>query len=115
MDTLDIVLLVFSLLVSASIGIYHGIRGLKATPKEYMLGGQAMHPLPLALSMTVGTVSAITIMANAGEMYAYGTQLWMMDLGIAIGLIIVAKVFIPIFYPMQMVSLYQASKIFFIF
>ena len=107
LGTLDIVLLSISLVASASIGVYHGIKGLKATTNEYMLGGRRMNPIPLAMSMTVGTVSAITIMANAGEMYTYGTQLWMMDLGIAIGLVIVAKVFIPIFYPMKMISLYQ--------
>ncbi|XP_045601787.1 sodium-coupled monocarboxylate transporter 1 [Procambarus clarkii] len=104
---LDIVLLALSVVASAAIGIYYGVKGLKSTPLEYLLGGRSMKPLPLALSMMVGTISAITIMGNAGEMYAYGTQLWVMDLGIVLGLVIVAKVFIPIMYPLHMVSLYQ--------
>ncbi|XP_042240640.1 sodium-coupled monocarboxylate transporter 2-like [Homarus americanus] len=104
---LDIVLLTLSIMSSAAIGIYYGIKGRKSTPLEYLLGGKSMKPLPLAMSMMVGTVSAITIMGNAGEMYAHGTQMWMMDLGIVLGLVIVAKVFIPIMYPLDMVSLYQ--------
>lgn len=66
-----------------------------------------MKPLPLALSLMVGTVSAITIMGNAGEMYAYGTQMWLMDLGILLALVIIAKLFIPVMYPLELVSLYQ--------
>ncbi|KAF2366266.1 Sodium/solute symporter [Trinorchestia longiramus] len=107
LGVLDITLLLASLLVTLTIGVYHGVRGRKATPAEYMLGGRAMSPLPLAMSMIMGTISPITIMGNIGEMYAYGTQLWIMDIGIAIGMIIVAEMFIPIFYPLHMVSLYQ--------
>ncbi|KAK7066255.1 hypothetical protein SK128_003763, partial [Halocaridina rubra] len=103
----DIVLLSISLLASAIIGLYYGVRGIQSTPLEYLLGGRSMRPFPLAMSMMVGTISAITIMGNAGEMYAYGTQLWVMDIGIVIGMIVVAKVFIPIMYPLQCVSLYQ--------
>lgn len=107
LGVLDIVLLTLSVLASAAIGVYYGVKGLRSTPLEYMLGGRSMKPLPLALSMMVGTVSAITIMGNAGEMYAYGTQLWMMDVGIVLALVIVAKVFIPIMHPLHMVSLYE--------
>nr|XP_053629216.1 sodium-coupled monocarboxylate transporter 1-like isoform X2 [Cherax quadricarinatus] len=104
---LDSVLLALSVVASASIGLYYGIKGLKSTPLEYLLGGRSMKPLPLALSITVGTVSAITIMGNAGEMYVHGTQLWIMDLGIVLGLIGIAKVFIPIMHPLHMISMYQ--------
>ncbi|KAG0727179.1 Sodium-coupled monocarboxylate transporter 1 [Chionoecetes opilio] len=103
----DIVLLVLSLIASAAVGVFYSITGRKSTPLEYLLGGRNMQPLPLALSLMVGTVSAITIMGNAGEMYAYGTQMWLMDLGILMALIIIAKLFIPIMYPLQLVSLYQ--------
>ncbi|KAK3857907.1 hypothetical protein Pcinc_035870 [Petrolisthes cinctipes] len=103
----DIVLLVISLMCSAAIGVYYGIKGIRSTPLEYLLGGRSMKPLPLSLSLMVGTISAITIVGSAGEMYAFGTQLWMMDVGILFGLVIIAKVFIPILYPLKMVSLYE--------
>ena len=106
---LDFLLLLASLLITLAIGVYHGVAGRKATPDEYMLGGRNMSPLPLAMSMMVGTISPITIMGNIGEMYAYGTQLWIMDVGLVLGMILVAQVFIPIFYPLNMVSLYQVS------
>ncbi|XP_066943453.1 sodium-dependent multivitamin transporter-like isoform X2 [Macrobrachium rosenbergii] len=107
LSAVDITLFSISLITSAAIGIYYGVRGLQSTPLEYLLGGRSMKPFPLAMSMVVGTVSAVTIMGNAGEMYAYGTQLWVMDLGIAVGMLVVAKALIPIMYPLQMVSLYQ--------
>lgn len=66
-------------------------------------------PFPLAMSLMVGTISAITIMGNAGEMYAYGTQIWVMDIGMLAGLIAIAKFFIPVMYPLQMVSMYHVS------
>ncbi|XP_064100409.1 sodium-coupled monocarboxylate transporter 2-like [Macrobrachium nipponense] len=104
---LDIAFFSISLLASCAIGVYYGVRGLQSTPLEYLLGGRSMKPFPLAMSMVVGTVSAVTIMGSAGEMYANGTQLWVMDLGIAIGMLIVAEALVPIMYPLQMVSLYQ--------
>lgn len=103
----DILLLTLSVLVSAVIGLYQGYVGRRATPEGYLMGSRKMRPLPLAMSMMVGTVSAITIMGNAGEMYAYGTQLWIMDLGILLALVIIAKVMIPIIHPMEVVSLYE--------
>ena len=105
----DTVLLVISLVASLGIGIYHSIIGIRATTTEYMLGGRSMKPLPLAMSLMVGTISAITIMGNAGEMYVHGTQLWMMDLGMVFGMIAVAEIFIPVFYPLNMISLYQVN------
>ncbi|XP_050721481.1 sodium-coupled monocarboxylate transporter 1-like [Eriocheir sinensis] len=107
LGVLDMVLLVLSLILSAIVGVYHSVLGRKATPLEYMLGGRTMSPFPLALSLMVGTVSAITIMGNAGEMYAYGTQMWVMDIGMLVGLIAIAKFFIPVMYPLQMVSMYH--------
>lgn len=109
LGVLDMVLLVLSLILSAMVGVYHSVMGRKATPLEYMLGGRTMSPFPLALSLMVGLVSAITIMGNAGEMYAYGTQLWIMDIGMVVGLLAVAKFVIPVMYPLKMVSLYQVS------
>ncbi|ROT80798.1 hypothetical protein C7M84_000465 [Penaeus vannamei] len=103
----DILFLTLSVLVSAVIGLYQGYVGRRATPEGYLMGSRKMRPLPLAMSMMVGTVSAITIMGNAGEMYAYGTQLWIMDLGILLALVIIAKVMIPIIHPMEVVSLYE--------
>ncbi|XP_045132081.1 sodium-coupled monocarboxylate transporter 1-like isoform X3 [Portunus trituberculatus] len=107
LGTLDVVMLVLSLLASAAVGVYFSVLGRNSTSVEYLLGGRTMKPLPLALSLMVGTVSAITIMGSAGEMYAYGTQLWLMDLGILLALFIIAKYFIPIMYPLELISLYQ--------
>uniref|UniRef100_A0A0P4W0X3 Sodium-dependent multivitamin transporter n=1 Tax=Scylla olivacea TaxID=85551 RepID=A0A0P4W0X3_SCYOL len=107
LGTLDVVMLVLSLLASAAVGVYYSVLGRNSTSLEYLLGGRTMKPLPLALSLMVGTVSAITIMGNAGEMYAYGTQMWLMDLGILLALVIIAKFFIPVMYPLELISLYQ--------
>ncbi|XP_076063706.1 sodium-coupled monocarboxylate transporter 1-like [Oratosquilla oratoria] len=105
--TVDIVLFVISIIISAGIGIYHSVKGIRATPSEYMLGDRGFSPLPLAASLTVGTISALTILGNAGEVYTHGTQIWMMDIGVVAGMVVVAKYFVPIFYPLKMVSLYQ--------
>ena len=58
----DITLLVLSLVVTVAIGVYHGWKGRNATTAEYMLGSRAMSPLPLAMSMTMGTISSVTMM-----------------------------------------------------
>ncbi|XP_076063705.1 sodium-coupled monocarboxylate transporter 1-like [Oratosquilla oratoria] len=107
LGTLDIVLFSISLLLSAAIGIYHSIKGARATPDEYMLGNKNLSPLPLAMSLTVGSISALTILGNAGEVYAYGTQIWVMDIGLVAGIIVVAKFFVPIFYSMDVLSMFQ--------
>ena len=59
------------------------------------------------MSLTVGTISGITIMGQTAEMYTNGAQLWVMDLGFLLGMIVVAEFFIPIFYPLKIINMYE--------
>ena len=74
LGAVDLTLLLCSLIITISIGVYHSIKGRKATSAEYMLGGRNMAPLPLAMSMTMGTISSLTMMGKLITSHQNKTQ-----------------------------------------
>ena len=59
--------LVFGIILalSASIGLYHGFKGRKAQSMEsYLMADRNMHPVPVALSMFVTYMSAISFLGK---------------------------------------------------
>ncbi len=59
----------------------------------------------MALSIIASYVSALTILGYPAEMYAFGGQWWLHAAGTAIGAILAVLVFIPVLYPLRLVSL----------
>ena len=63
--TADYVIFVLMIVVSILIGIYVGFRGLRNdSTKEYLIGGRKMHPIPVALSLTGGITSALSVLGK---------------------------------------------------
>ncbi|KAK8388214.1 hypothetical protein O3P69_020240 [Scylla paramamosain] len=99
---------VFSLMlvVSVAIGVVSAVRNRKkATTQEFLLGGKNMPPVPVAISLLGGIISAISILGNPTEIYLYGTQLTISLLGAIPATIIINKILIPVFYNLNLVSL----------
>ncbi|XP_063864212.1 sodium-coupled monocarboxylate transporter 1-like isoform X2 [Scylla paramamosain] len=83
------------------------VRGdAKGTAAEFLMGGRTLNPLVVALSTMVGAVSAITLLGNAAEMYAFGTQLWMNHFGIVLGFVFVHLVNLKVLYPLRITSVF---------
>lgn len=66
-----------------------------------------MSVAPVALSLTGGVISAISILGLPTEIYLYGTQLVMNIFGCAVGVVLVRNVILPVVFPLRLVSLFQ--------
>ncbi|XP_068212874.1 sodium-coupled monocarboxylate transporter 1-like [Palaemon carinicauda] len=103
----DYVVFIASLLISLGIGIYHWWKSRGLDNKDFLLGNRKMSPLPVAISLFAGIVSAVSILGNPSEMYFYGSQLWINCLGTGIGTILAGLLVVPVLYPLKLVSLYE--------
>ena len=99
--------LIFGLMLATSlgIGVYYACTGDKQrTTKEYLLGNRNMRLIPMVMSLTVSHISTVTILSYPAEMYFHGIQYWLGNFGNAIGATLSAFVFVPVFYPLKLIS-----------
>ncbi|XP_069941820.1 sodium-coupled monocarboxylate transporter 1 isoform X2 [Cherax quadricarinatus] len=98
----DYTVLSLMLVASAGIGVVSAIRSRgKASTQEYLLGGRNMSPLPVAISLLGGWISAISFV----EIYFFGTQLTTILLGTVPGSLFAGYIILPIFYKLKIVSI----------
>ncbi|XP_050362273.1 sodium-coupled monocarboxylate transporter 1-like [Nymphalis io] len=75
--------------------------------KDYLLGGKAMSTFPVAMSLIASYVSGVTILGTPAEIYNYGTQYWLVIVGITLSCIVVATVYLPVFCTLRLSSSYE--------
>ena len=98
------------LLISIGIGLYFGCTGgRQSTTREYMLADRSMGLLPVSLSQLSSFMSAITVLGVPAEIYVFGSQYWMLWVAYAIAMPTAAYVFIPVFYNLQLTSVFEVS------
>ncbi|XP_066963276.1 sodium-coupled monocarboxylate transporter 1-like [Macrobrachium rosenbergii] len=106
LGAVDYVLFALLLVVSLGIGIYSALQGRgNSTTLDFLLGGREMSPVPVAISLLGGLISAISILGLATEMYFYGTQLCINLIGCFLGIFIVQFITLPVLYPLKIISL----------
>ena len=71
------------------------------------MAGRKMAVVPVSLSIFVSWMSAISFLADPVEMYTYGTVYLWIGIGYVLGLPHVAHIFIPIYFRIKMISVYQ--------
>ncbi|XP_048248844.1 sodium-coupled monocarboxylate transporter 2-like [Haliotis rufescens] len=105
---LDYVLLSLTLGVSAGIGLFYAIKDKnKVNSKNYLLGGKDMYVFPVAMSMLVTFLSALTLLGTPAEMYNFTTMFWWSCLAFVFAMVIASVVFIPFFYNLNVTSVFQ--------
>ncbi|GFT26085.1 putative sodium-dependent multivitamin transporter [Nephila pilipes] len=103
----DYVIFALLLILSSSVGVYYLFSERKKSYREYFLTNRSMPIAPIAFSLMASFMSAITILGVAAESYFYGTQYAMISLGYAIATPISTYVFLPVFYNMQITSIFE--------
>ncbi|XP_046352866.2 sodium-coupled monocarboxylate transporter 1-like [Haliotis rufescens] len=104
----DYVLFSLTLAISAGIGLFYAIKDRnKINSKEYLLGGKDMYVLPVAMSLLVTFLSALTLLGTPAEMYNYTTMFWWLCLAFVFAMVIASVVFIPFFYNLNVTSVFQ--------
>lgn len=95
----DYVVFSIMLLISALIGIWYGCGpgGKQKTTAEYLLANRKMRNWPVAISLLVSYLSAITLLGVPSEIYTYGAQYYVLIISYFIICGTVAIVFVPMF------------------
>lgn len=95
----DYVVFSIMMMISALIGIWYGCGpgGKQKTTAEYLLGDRQMSNWPVAISLLVSYLSAITLLGVPSEIYTYGAQYYVLILSYFIICGTVAIIFVPTF------------------
>ncbi|XP_076114586.1 sodium-coupled monocarboxylate transporter 1-like [Mytilus galloprovincialis] len=104
----DWVVFVITLVIPSCIGIYHGFTGgRQRTTREFLMADRKMSCLPVAVSILVSFQSAILILGAPAEMYTKGTQYYLYTFGQMLAVVMATILFVPLFYPLKMTSIYE--------
>lgn len=96
------------LVVSSLIGIYYRFTGdRQRTAREYLVANKNMSVVPVAFSLMASFMSAVTLLGVPSENYYYGTQFVVINIAYIFGTPIAAYVFLPVFYKLQVISVYE--------
>ncbi len=105
MSTLDFFVLFGTLGLIVGYGVY---KTLGTNDMEgYLLGGKSMKWGTIGLSVMATQASAITFISTPGQAYESGMAFVQNYFGLPIALIIVAAVFIPIYYRLKVYTAYE--------
>uniref|UniRef100_T1IEF0 Sodium/solute symporter n=1 Tax=Rhodnius prolixus TaxID=13249 RepID=T1IEF0_RHOPR len=105
---------IMMLTLSALIGLYFGcFRSEQNSEFVYLLGGKSMTTIPIAVSLVSSYISAITLLGVPTEIYTNGTQFFLANVTNIIVGIVTAVIYLPVFYKLQLVSLYEYSLVLF--
>ena len=99
------------LAISAFIGIWFGCGpgGKQKTTKEYLLADGQMKTLPVAISLLVSFLSAITLLGVPSEIYTYGAQYSVVIFSYFFVCGVAALVYVPMFHRMKIVCVNEVS------
>lgn len=116
MKVYDYIPLILFFIISVAIGLYLGWKSKQNTKNQYtkgqandehLTGGRTLSGIPVALSCTASSMSAITVLGAPVEFYTYGTMyLWNMATYLLIA-VVVATLFIPVLYDLNLNNGYQ--------
>uniref|UniRef100_W8AQI9 Putative sodium-dependent multivitamin transporter n=1 Tax=Ceratitis capitata TaxID=7213 RepID=W8AQI9_CERCA len=107
-DDWDFAVLITILVISAMIGLYYRYTGGKQkTIKEYLMADQSMTTLPVAVSLMASFMSSISLLGVSSESYQFGTMFCVINLSYIISTPIAAYLFLPVFYRMRSMSVYE--------
>ena len=113
-SVVDYVVFSIMLLISALIGVWYGCGpgGKQKTTAEYLLANRKMRHFPVAISLLVSYLSAITLLGVPSEIYTYGAQYYVLIVSYFIICGVVAIVFVPMF---RRVNITCANEVSFLF
>lgn len=77
--------------------------------QEYILGNKKLSIIPVAFSLMSSFMCATSMFGLAAENYLRGTHFMVINLSNIIGTPIVTYVFLPVFYKLEYLSVYQVQ------
>ncbi|XP_046352936.2 sodium-coupled monocarboxylate transporter 1-like [Haliotis rufescens] len=107
-SVVDYVLFSLTLAASLGIGLVFAIKDRKKMEsEEYLLGGRKMYAIPVALSLLVTFMSALTLLGTPAEIYNYTTMYWWLCASFVLAILMSGVVFIPFFFKLGVTSVFE--------
>ncbi|XP_076245140.1 sodium-coupled monocarboxylate transporter 2 [Calliopsis andreniformis] len=98
--------------ISVLIGIYFGCFEKKQdNTTEYLLGGKSMSCFPVSMSLIASHISAVSLLAIPVEVYQYGTQYAACIFTSFISCGLIALIYMPVFYQLQLTSTFEYLEV----
>ncbi|XP_013387135.1 sodium-coupled monocarboxylate transporter 2-like [Lingula anatina] len=106
LQAFDFVLFALFMAVSAGIGVFYAIRAKRqgTSNRDYLLGNQELHVLPVAIAMVLSLASATSMLGMPAEVYMGGIEYIYVIAGVAVALLIAGWQFVPLFYDLKLTS-----------
>ncbi|XP_015109706.1 putative sodium-dependent multivitamin transporter [Diachasma alloeum] len=96
------------LAISAGIGIYYRFSGgRQKTAEEYFAADRSTSSSMIAIAMMVACFSAISLLGTTGEVYSNGAIFILMFGGIFTATPIIAYLYLPVFYELKTLSVFE--------
>ncbi|KHJ46544.1 transporter, SSS family [Trichuris suis] len=107
-STVDYAIFGISLAIPAIIGIYYGCFGAgQKTSRDVLLGSSKLGVIPVALALIGTYTSAVGLLGYPSEVYHLGGMLCYYLVVYAIVFPAVAFIYLPIMYPLKLISVYE--------
>ncbi|KAB0796759.1 hypothetical protein PPYR_10820 [Photinus pyralis] len=104
----DYILFALTLLGSFLVGAYFGLSKNKPrTTEEYLIGGKSVNVLPIAISLVASGISGNTFLAVPADIYKFGSNYVWTLLADCIGFLATYYIFLPIYFNLQVVSIFE--------
>ena len=101
----DYVVWAVILLFSLAIGVFYACVGdRQRSTEEYLVGGRQMNPIPVALSISVSFISAVTFLGTTSEAYTNGVMIWLQVPAAFLASLITGVFFMPVFHRLKLTS-----------
>ncbi|WAR13749.1 SC5A8-like protein [Mya arenaria] len=104
----DYVVLGFGIAASFATGVFYAIKERKhSTLLRFHRGDGKLNAIPVAISLLVTFESSIFYLGYPTEIYIYGSMYWLLNIGLILGYLAMFFIIIPLFYPLQVTSVYE--------
>ncbi|KAH3751715.1 hypothetical protein DPMN_186284 [Dreissena polymorpha] len=105
----DVAVLCGGILASLVVGVVYAVKESRheSSSFRYHRGGGKLHPFSVAVSLVVTFESSIVYLGYPSEIYMYGSYYMMQILGLIVGYLMMFFITIPLFYPLQITSVYE--------
>ncbi|KAK2575162.1 hypothetical protein KPH14_002566 [Odynerus spinipes] len=107
----DYTLFTFLLGVSMVIGVYFGFFKKQDNTTDYLLGGKTMSFFPISMSLIASHISGVSLLGVPSEVYQYGSQYAACIFTSFISCTIIAYIYLPVFYKLQLTSTFEYLEI----
>ncbi|XP_063968479.1 sodium-coupled monocarboxylate transporter 1-like [Lytechinus pictus] len=98
---------VWSLILASSVGIgiyYACSGGRQRSTEEFLVGNRQMNPIPVAMSIAVSFISAVTFLGTTAEAYTNGVMIWLHAIAIVLSCSFAGVFYLPVFHRLKLTS-----------